>query len=501
MSTSKSVLGLKGPVKIKSSNNETDITVPPGLAGITPKQRDDAVKTAIARLGSEVGPNGLVIILAFSHSAINSKILGETRPVLEQRTQQVREFLTLGHVTTSPASTGLTLEKADCFKPPLEMEFHKLNFSAIGAEGCITANSDPANPANPDPTNTYLQIFTTVASAATAATSSMAQLNVANVASTIFSSLQQSIKPNINKDALAWVTDYAKPTRDELLKQFHKEYQYPKMKKKGKSKLTSSSSKRSRSASPSPSPSLSPTSSKVSNSRRSRSRSPSPSSHSPIVIFDSISKAARDRVINKNSYIRMNEAFRFENHYRNLQTNRSFQRIGPKSDCMLNKQYLRNDPGIEQYPGLDWNITLISKNGTILIGNLLVSLIPEVWSTLITPQMHSGFTADYSWMMDLITLIKIVKNTDTVTTEDILNFLHTLRITNVIFIDGGCNVLCDSHAVLTCTSDHPQVNTPCYNCKGLLSNHPLGGGKKKKNRLMRTKRNKQRKYKTHKRYK
>lgn len=197
----------------------------------------------------------------------------------------------------------------------------------------------------------------------------------------------------------------------------------------------------------------------------------------------------------------MNEAFRFENHYRNLQTTRSFQRIGP-NHCMLNKQYLRNDPGIEQYPGLDWNITLISKNGTILIGNLLASLVPEVvWSTLITPQMHSGFTADYSWMMDLITLIKIVKNTDTVTTEDILNFLNTLRITNVIFIDGGCNVLCDSHAVLTCTSDHPQVNTPCYNCKGLLSNHPLGGGKKKKKRLMRTNRNKQHKYKTHKRYK
>jgi hypothetical protein len=481
----------RGPIQITSQDNTTLISVPPGLEGITREEKVAAVESAIARLKTESGENGLVVILAFSHSAISSKIQGEVKSVPEQRMDHARELLIHGKVTASPASAGLTLEGVECFKPPENMALSKLNFSAIGAEGCITASSDPTKP---DPNNYYLQLFRAVQSNVTKYP--IWTHGISHIANAIFNELDQKIKPNISKDALAWVTDFAKPTRDEFYNQIKKEHQ-PK-KRKGKTKSTPS--RRSNSASP------------TSPHRRVRSRSPSPpkpSSHNLIGIFDSISKAAKERVINKNSYIRMNEAFRFENHHRNLETGRSFQKVH-KTDCMINKQYLRNSPWIEHYPGLDWNLTLVSKNGTILVGNLLVSIsnrsAAEEWSTLITTDMHAGFTADYSWMMDLITLIKIVKNTDTVTTESILNFLHENGIINVIFIDGGCNVFCDSHAVITCTSDHPQLGMKCYNCNRLIGPHPLGGGggggkKKEKRRIRTNRRNKRRKYKTHKRYK
>lgn len=474
-----------GPVQITANDNKTLISVPPGLKDITHEEKVTAVTSAIVRLQKESGENGLVVILAFSHSAISSKIRGEVKPVPEQRMDHARELLSHGRVTTSPSSYGLTLEGVECFKPPENMALSKLNFSAIGAEGCITASSDPTKP---DHNNYYLQLFRAVKS--NVIKYPIQPHGISQIANAIFNELEQKIKPNISKDALAWVTDFAKPTRDEFYKQLEKEYQ-PK-KKKGKSKTTPS--RRSNSASPS--------SSSTSPHRRARSRSPS---HNLIGMFDSISKAAKERVINKNSYIRMNEAFRFENHHRNLESGRSFKTTHA-TECMINKQYLRNSPWIEHYPGLDWNLTVVSKNGTILVGNLLVSIsnhsAAETWSTLITPDMHAGFTADYSWMMDLITLIKIVKNTDTVTTQSILSFLNENGIINVIFIDGGCNVFCDSHAVVTCTSDHPQLGMKCYNCNRLINDpHPLGGGKKKKRRIRTNRRNKRRKYKTHKRYK
>lgn len=482
-----------GPVQITANDNKTLISVPPGLKGIKQQEKVTAVTSAIARLQKESGENGLVVILAFSHSAISSKIRGEVKLVHEQRMDHARELLSHGRVTTSPASAGLTLEGVECFKPPEDMALSKLNFSAIGAEGCITASSDPTKP---DHNNYYLQLFRAVQS--NVIKYPIQTHGISHIANAIFNELEQKIKPNISKDALAWVTDFAKPTREEFYKQLKKEHQ-PK-KRKGKSKSTPS--RRSNSASPSSSP--------TSPHRRARSRSPSPpkpSSHNLIGMFDSISKAAQERVINKNSYIRMNEAFRFENHHRNLESGRSFQTIHA-TDCMINKQYLRNDsPWIEHYPGLDWNLTVVSKDGTILVGNLLVSIsTPNDWSTLITPDMHASFAADYSWMMDLITLIKIVNNTDTVTTQSILSFLKDNGIINVIFIDGGCNVFCDSHAVVTCTSDHPQLGMKCYNCNRLINDpHPLGGGscgkKKEKRRIRTNRRNKRRKYKTHKRYK
>lgn len=129
---------------------------------------------------------------------------------------------------------------------------------------------------------------------------------------------------------------------------------------------------------------------------------------------------------------------------------------------MMNKEYLRyNDNPKEHLPGEDWNINAYDKNGIRLIGN-----IPD--------------GSDDSWRMDLITLVKILKQTDKVTTEDILGLLYVNGIRNIVFIDGGCTVFCGDGGMLACSGCHPSLDIICDTCQTSLGKHPHGGGMKNK---------------------
>jgi hypothetical protein len=172
-------------------------------------------------------------------------------------------------------------------------------------------------------------------------------------------------------------------------------------------------------------------------------------------------------------------------------------------DCMLDKEFLRDDKvksHVEYYPSLDWHITVVNNAGIIIVGNLLLPdfLTRGAKSTQIPQDVHDaimqGFPTDpvqqqiwaASWMMDLITLIKISEGVDTVTTSIILNFLHINRIINVIFIDGGCNVFYDNGTMIACGPCDSALDTPCTSCNTIMQNHALGGGTKNK-KLKKTK--------------
>jgi hypothetical protein len=195
----------------------------------------------------------------------------------------------------------------------------------------------------------------------------------------------------------------------------------------------------------------------------------------------------------------------------------------------LDKEFLRDDKvnsHVEYYPSLDWHITVVDNAGNIIIGNLLLHdfLTHHAKSTQIPQDVHDATIATFrdgqddpniwaaSWMMDLITLIKISEGVDTVTTSIILNFLDDKGILNVIFIDGGCNVFYDNGTMIACGPCDPALDTPCTSCNTIMRDHVLGGGMKnkkikktkKKARIVRTVRGRRmrkssKRYKTYKR--
>jgi len=176
---------------------------------------------------------------------------------------------------------------------------------------------------------------------------------------------------------------------------------------------------------------------------------------------------------------------------RNIESGRAFRRQHLTArTCMLNKKYLRLDTGHEEhYPALDWHVTAIGRNG-ILVGNVLDPTRPNFQSTQITDDMHAAIMQSFpseqvqiaSWMMDLITAVKLIRRVDVVTTRDILGVLHDNGVVNVIFVDGGCNEFRDqtSGESIACADCDPSLQVICGTCSGSASTHPLGGGMKNK---------------------
>lgn len=213
-----------------------------------------------------------------------------------------------------------------------------------------------------------------------------------------------------------------------------------------------------------------------------------------VLTFQHLSNAAQKNVTEKTHYKPLIDAVSYQFHADNLQSGAAFTYFTANGSCMMNKEYLRQDNVDEHIPGPDWHVNLHDKTGNLLIGN-------------------KPNPSDLSYMMDLITLVKILKRTDKVTTKDILDLLHENGIINVVFIDGGCNVFCGDDGMLACSGCHPSLDILCGTCKMSLKTHPRGGMKnkkpkttKKKARIVRTVRGRRmrksyKRYKTYKTYK
>jgi hypothetical protein len=246
-----------------------------------------------------------------------------------------------------------------------------------------------------------------------------------------------------------------------------------------------------------------------------------------------LTKKAQEQ-ISASKYEKIVEAAQYGIHAANLTSTpqlalRTIDHGTKTVECMLDKEFLRDDKlesYVEYHPSIDWQITLVDKAGNIIIGNLLLPdfLTRRAKSTQIPQDVHDATIATFrdgqddpniwaaSWMMDLITLIKISEGVDTVTTSIILNFLDDKGILNVIFIDGGCNVFYDNGTMIACGPCDPALDTPCTSCNTIMRDHVLGGGMKnkkikktkKKARIVRTVRGRRmrkssKRYKTYKR--
>ena len=180
-----------------------------------------------------------------------------------------------------------------------------------------------------------------------------------------------------------------------------------------------------------------------------------------VLIFQHLSKAAQKRVIDRTFYDPLVSAVSYQFHYDNLHSGAAFRTFQTSGSCMMNKEYMRQDVVEEHQPQMDWHISAFDKNGDQLIGNMPHPL-------------------DNSWKMDLITIVKILKKTDKVTTKDILDLLYENGIRNVVFIDGGCNVFCGDGGMLACSGCHPSLDTICPHCNIRVKYHLRGGMKNKK---------------------
>lgn len=210
-----------------------------------------------------------------------------------------------------------------------------------------------------------------------------------------------------------------------------------------------------------------------------------------VLTFQHLSKAAQKSIVGKTPYTPLVNAVAYQFHYDNLQAGAAFTHSTQRGSCMMNKEYMRQDKVEEHQPPVawDWRITLFGKNGAILLGN-------------------TSSTTDPSWRMDLITLVKILKQTDKVTTKDILDLLYANDIKNIVFIDGGCNVFCsyDRTQMLACSGCHSSLDTVCSECNIRVGDHHWGGMKNKKIKKTKTTKKKatvrgRRMRKSYKRYK
>lgn len=210
-----------------------------------------------------------------------------------------------------------------------------------------------------------------------------------------------------------------------------------------------------------------------------------------VLTFQHLSKAAQKSIVGKTPYTPLVNAVAYQFHYDNLEAGAAFTHSTQRGSCMMNKEYMRQDKVEEHQPPVawDWRITLFGKNGNVLLGN-------------------TSSTTDPSWRMDLITLVKILKQTDKVTTKDILDLLYANDIKNIVFIDGGCNVFCsyDRTQMLACSGCHSSLDTVCSECNIRVGDHHWGGMKNKKIKKTKTTKKKatvrgRRMRKSYKRYK
>jgi hypothetical protein len=189
--------------------------------------------------------------------------------------------------------------------------------------------------------------------------------------------------------------------------------------------------------------------------------------------------------------------------------------------CMLNKVFMRSCRD-EEYPGPDWHITALSRNGETLVANIIQRIKQgKKMKTVVSKQWPLGWdtrgllptilpSTQDDWNMDVISLvaewkrIKIIEERTrmaslavgltsgkakkksnkiydefNVTTQDILLFLRDCGIHNVIMVDGSCNVFASPDDILFCDPEDVKC-AMCKHCGNSISDHPHGGTKRAK---------------------
>ena len=371
-----------------------DITLSKNLESLTEGQLVAAATTAISRLKPEKGPDGLVIITSFSHTAIIADIQGATDDTITQKRRIIETLASGGIVLSEPESQGVSLKNVACFALPANLNLNKLNIAGVGAKSFVS----------PEFIKQIVDIIIRNLSS-----------NITNIIVDIKNILEPLFIGEAKKVFKPY-TDYRFNAIDKLVK---------------------------------------------SELKKASKRNPN------VLTFQHLSNAAQNRVADQTHYEPLVNAIAYQFHYDNLHSGEAFQTFQPfqPGSCMMNKVYMRQDKIAEHIPSptvpWDWQMNAFGKNGAQLIGNMPSAV-------------------DNSWKMDLITIVKILKKTDMVTTKDILDLLYENEIRNIVFIDGGCNVFCGDGGMLACSGCHPSLDIICDTCQTSLRNHLRGGMKNKK---------------------
>lgn len=175
----------------------------------------------------------------------------------------------------------------------------------------------------------------------------------------------------------------------------------------------------------------------------------------------------------------------------------------PLSTCILNKVYMLGDNKYEKDPGPDWHINAVSRDGRLLVANIIQrvkrkSKISNRWPLEWMakgpdwfPQIDKATVND--WNMDMIALVEEWKKLKqgglkrsreftlqlydemSISTQDILTFLEELGIVDVIVVDCSCNVLASQTDYIVCAPDDVRCKM-CKSCGRSMADHAHGGG-------------------------
>jgi hypothetical protein len=175
--------------------------------------------------------------------------------------------------------------------------------------------------------------------------------------------------------------------------------------------------------------------------------------------------------------------------------------------CMLNKKFKRSDDEDEKFPGPDWNILAVARDGRFLVANIIQrAKRGKVYKTNISKQWPLEWMAkgpDWfpeinedtvnDWDMDMISLVEewkklkqggLKKPRDltphlydemSISTQDILTFLEELGIVDVIVVDCSCNILSSQTEYMVCAPDDVRCEM-CKSCGRSMADHAHGGG-------------------------
>ena len=430
------------------------ITIPARLAGLPETVIVDAAKAAMSRLQTMAAVHGgFVVILSLSHTAILGKIEGGKVRGTPQQKEVLRQILTNGTINRDPDAIGLRLTSIECFKPPPGMNLHKLNFAGVGAISCVDETGDSKVQINE---SSYYFIIHQIILGCLAVDG-----DFHSKSKNIISEIQSTFTPVLKENAASRVKELG-----AVVGRIKDSHGIAKAKSNTKAKSNAKDK----------------------------------------VPMEKISRCSTQLFQDLNLRLGLG----LSSHH------------VTDSTCIFNKKYLRiGKNSQEHYPALDWHVTVFDNTGTILVGNIFDPNPgrPGGLSTQIPPNAYDylgdSWMPDCSWMMDLITVIKIIKHIDIVTTKDILQVLYENGITNVIFIDGGCNEFRDDDRkiMIPCGPNDDCLSLQCDSCSELPPKHPTGGGgamtnkklkkTKKKARIVRTVRGRRmrKSYKRYKRYK
>jgi hypothetical protein len=398
------------------------ITIPASLASIREDILVAAAKTAISRLQTMHGPTGFVVILSLSHTAILGKIEGKGLTT-DQQKREVLKILEKSRIHRTPDAFGLKLKAVDCFRPPTGMSLYKLNFAGVGALSCIGASGDPKVPITDA---SYYSIILQIIHYYLTTVETNPDRTFDSISKQIFDHIETTFRPVLKGNDEGRVAEF-NVLYDRIIRD--------KDKAAARGGITKGISKSVKSAIP----------------------------------LEKIKKL-------------LVAVFQSDN----LESG-----LGLKCHhitdavCMFNKKYMRiAKNAVEHYPALDWHVTAIDINGKILVGNIADLARPKGHSTQIPGMAYEvlgeSWTPDITWMMDLITAIKILGRIDIVTTKDILDILNANGVVNVIFIDGGCNEFRDGTKSISCGQGDECLGITCGDCSERLPTHPKGGGMKNK---------------------